>query len=147
MGGSKLSGLIVSVITPFDAEGNVNVDALCHHVDWLVEQGVHGLLVCAGAGEYFNLSDQERFEITTQAVTTAAGRLPVISYAGHMNRRTMLDLARRLETAGADAVMIAPPLVVRPTQEELLILFQRGGVSSLHRDSALQPPWWNRNEY
>jgi 4-hydroxy-tetrahydrodipicolinate synthase len=115
----QLRGLIVSVVTPFADDFSVNYEALHQHVDWLVTQGVHGLLIGATAGEYASLSDGERLEIVRRAVAAVSGRVPVIAYTGHINRNQMLALARNLEQAGADAVMLAPPLVVGPTQDEI----------------------------
>lgn len=115
----QLRGLIVSVVTPFADDFSVNYDALGRHVHWLVKQGVHGLLIGATAGEYASLSDDERLEVGRRAVAAAGGRVPVIAYTGHINRTQMLALARGLERAGADAVMLAPPLVVGPTQDEI----------------------------
>jgi 4-hydroxy-tetrahydrodipicolinate synthase len=80
---------------------------------------VHGLLIGATAGEYASLSDEERLDLARCAVTAAERRVPVIAYSGHINRTQMLDLARGMERAGADAVMLAPPLVVGPTQDEI----------------------------
>jgi 4-hydroxy-tetrahydrodipicolinate synthase len=116
---SQLRGLIVSVVTPFADDFSVSYEALHRHVDWLVSQGVHGLLIGATAGEYASLSDDERLEIARRAVAAAGGRVPVIAYTGHINRNQMLALARGLEQTGADAVMLAPPLVVGPTQDEI----------------------------
>jgi 4-hydroxy-tetrahydrodipicolinate synthase len=115
----QLRGLIVSVVTPFADDFSVNYDALGRHVEWLVGQGVHGLLLGATAGEYASLSDDERLGIARRAVAAVSGRVPVIAYTGHINRTQMLALARRFEQAGADAVMLAPPLVVGPTQDEI----------------------------
>ncbi len=115
----QLRGLIVSSITPFAGDFSVNYDALTRHLDWLVQQGVHGLLIGATAGEYASLADEERLEITRRAVEAVQGRVPLIAYTGHINRARMLELARGLERAGADAVMLAPPLVVGPTQDEI----------------------------
>jgi 4-hydroxy-tetrahydrodipicolinate synthase len=115
----QLRGLIVSVVTPFADDFSVNSEVLHRHVDWLVSQGVHGLLIGATAGEYASLSDDERLEIARCAVAAVGGRVPVIAYTGHINRNQMLALARGLEQIGADAVMLAPPLVVGPTQDEI----------------------------
>lgn len=115
----RLRGLVVSCITPFNDDLSVNYNALGGHTDWLVQQGVHGLLIGATAGEYASLLDDERVAIARRAVESVHGRVPVIAYTGHINRTRMLELARGLEQAGADAVMLAPPLVVGPTQDEI----------------------------
>jgi 4-hydroxy-tetrahydrodipicolinate synthase len=115
----QLGGLIVSSITPFTDDFSVNYEASARHLDWLVQRGVHGLLIGATAGEYASLLDEERLELARRAVAAVRGRVPVIAYTGHINRARMLELARGLERAGVDAVMLAPPLVVGPTQDEI----------------------------
>lgn len=124
MPASKFAGLFVAVVTPFRVDGAVNFEMLERHLNWLAEEGVHGVMVAGTAGEYANLSDQERREIATQTVRTVGGRLPVIVHTGHTNRDSALELTRHAEREGADAVMLTPPAIVKPTQGEIEAYFR-----------------------
>lgn len=115
----KYTGLIVAVVTPFDTSGEVNISVLADHLDWLIKQGVHGVMVTGTAGEFANLSDDERLLVAGRTVQTVGGRVPVIFHTGHMNRAAALALSRRAEDAGVDAVMLTPPPIIRPTQTEI----------------------------
>jgi 4-hydroxy-tetrahydrodipicolinate synthase len=120
----QLRGLFVAVVTPFHDDASVDFRALERHLDWLVEQGVHGVMVAGTAGEYASLSDPERKEIALQSVRAVGGRGPVIVHTGHSNREPMLALTRHAEEAGADAVMLVPPSIVKPTQGEIEAYFR-----------------------
>lgn len=129
MGRPKLGGIIVSAATPFREDGSVGYEVLESHLNWLVEQRVHGVMVAGTAGEYANISDGERRQMAVRAVKAVAGRVPVIVQTTHMNRDCMLELTRHAEEAGADAVMLTPPLVVKPTQEEMENYFREAAAA------------------
>jgi 4-hydroxy-tetrahydrodipicolinate synthase len=120
----RLSGLFVAVVTPFRDDASVNLHAMERHLHWLVEQGVHGVMVSGTAGEYVSLTDQERKELAVQTVRAIERRVPVIVHTGHSNRASMLALTRHAEEVGADAVMLVPPAIVRPTQDEIEAYFR-----------------------
>jgi 4-hydroxy-tetrahydrodipicolinate synthase len=125
----QLSGLIVAVVTPFHDDASVDFGTLERHLNWLVERGVQAVMVAGTAGEYVSLSDQERKELAILAVRAVGKRVPVIVHTGHSNRDSMLALTRHAEEAGADAVMLVPPSVVRPTQGEIESYFREAAAA------------------
>ena len=118
-----LSGLIVSVMTPFDDDGAVDLDAFDAHLRWLVGEGVHGVMIAGTAGEFASLESAERRAMAEHAVRVVAGDVPVIVHTGHMSRREALVLAEHADGIGADAVMSTPPAFVKPTQAEIAAYF------------------------
>ena len=118
------AGVFVAVVTPFLDDGSINLEMLSRHLEWLIDQGVHGLMMTGTAGEFPNLSDQERLDVAQRAADTVAGRVPVIFHTGHMNREAMLALTQQADKLGVDAVMVIPPLIVRATQDEMETYFR-----------------------
>ena len=83
MDGFKVRGVIVPLLTPMSQEGDqIDEQALQAHVDWLVEQGMHGLMPCDMTREGPLLAQAEREIITEIVVDAAAARVPVIAHVG-----------------------------------------------------------------
>ena len=52
-------GTYTIMVTPFDAEGAVDLPTLERYVDWQIEAGIHGLIPLGSTGEFLSLSDEE----------------------------------------------------------------------------------------
>jgi 4-hydroxy-tetrahydrodipicolinate synthase len=74
-----LRGVIPAIVTPFDAEGNVDLVAISRLIRWLVDSGVHAIMTTGGTGEFPHLDRAERRELTRAAVQESAGKVPVIA--------------------------------------------------------------------
>jgi len=106
---ARWHGVVPSTVTPFDADGAVDLDALARLVDFAVSVGAHGIAVTALAGEARLLTRDERREIVATAVAGVAGRVPVLVGVG----AAAVDDARRLvldaDAEGADGVVLPLP--------------------------------------
>ena len=85
--GKPFSGVTTALVTPFD-ENNVIDDAKMKAlVDWQIENGIKGLLVLGGSGEYVSFTMEERIHAIESAVAAAAGRIPA-----YLNRVSVRQL-------------------------------------------------------
>jgi 4-hydroxy-tetrahydrodipicolinate synthase len=101
--------VVVALLTPFGPDGQVDVTALREHVEFLIGEGVDGLMPCGTTGEGPLLEEDEVEAVTASVVAAAAGRVRVLSHAGRASTRATVDLARRAIEAGADAVSAVVP--------------------------------------
>lgn len=115
----KFRGSICALATPFTEEGALDAEALAALVDWHVQSGSHGLVICGTTGEAPTLHDDEHVLAIRAAVKAAAGRIPVIAGTGVNHTEHAIDLTRKAEEAGADAALLAVPYYNKPTQEGL----------------------------
>ena len=97
------------IVTPFDAGGDVDADALASHVDALVEAGLDGMVPCGTTGEFASLADAERRTVIETVVDAADGRVPVIAGAADTTVSGVLDRLRAADAAGADAGLVTLP--------------------------------------
>jgi len=104
-----LRGVVPAVVTPFDADGNVDLAATARLVRWLVDSGVHGIMTTGGTGEFPHLDRDERRELTRAAVQEAAGKVPVIAGTAACSVREALIFCEDAAAVGADAVISVPP--------------------------------------
>jgi 4-hydroxy-tetrahydrodipicolinate synthase len=102
--------LFVSLVTPFDREGRVDLARLRAHVLWLAAQGIGGFVPTLLTGELPYLRDRER-EAVHRTVIDAAGDREVLPCVWDPSPATVSWLARAATDAGAAGCLVPPPLV------------------------------------
>jgi len=118
------TGFVPDLPTPFDAADAIDLRAFAALCERQIRAGVPALVVCETAGEAPTLSLAEQELLIRAAVDVARGRVRII--AGAMSNATSkaIELARRAEAAGADAVMAVVPAYNRPMQDGMLAHFR-----------------------
>jgi 4-hydroxy-tetrahydrodipicolinate synthase len=97
------------IVTPFDADGDVDTDALADHVDALVEAGLDGVVPCGTTGEFASLTDAERRTVVETVVDAADGRVPVVAGAADTSVAEVRERLDTVDAAGADAALVTLP--------------------------------------
>jgi 4-hydroxy-tetrahydrodipicolinate synthase len=113
---SWLAGFIPDLPTPFDASGNIDFPAFRKLCERQLEAGVTAIVICETAGEASTLSPAEQNDLIRTAVDVVHGRARVIAGAGSNSTQQAVDLTRRADAAGADAVLSVVPYYNRPMQ-------------------------------
>ncbi len=113
----RLSGVGTALITPFDANGNVDLAAVRTLAQRQIENGVDMLVPCGTTGEAVTLEESEYRQVVETVVETADGRVPVIAGAGSNSTSRTIANARFAAALGVDAVLVVGPYYNKPTQE------------------------------
>ena len=121
----SLRGVFVVTVTPFTPDGKVDHAGIEKNADWLVTQGVHGLLPLGSTGEFASLEDGDKKAIVDRVIKTVAGRIPVVVGATAETTGKAIENARYAERAGASGVLVLPPYYYTPDQEELYDHYRR----------------------
>jgi 4-hydroxy-tetrahydrodipicolinate synthase len=116
---SRIRGSIAPVVTPFDADGAIDHDALARLVDWQLENGSHGVSVLGSTGEPSSQSLEERLAVLETAARAVADRAPFFPGTGSAHLGETLQATAAAEALGADAVLVITPYYSRPTQQAL----------------------------
>jgi 4-hydroxy-tetrahydrodipicolinate synthase len=111
-----LAGYIPDLPTPFDESGAVDLVALAKLCERQIEAGAAAIVVCETAGEASTLTPVEQQSIVDAAVEVARRRVRVIAGAGSNSTSQAIELTRRAERAGADAVLSVVPYYNNPMQ-------------------------------
>jgi len=119
----RFTGLIDAVMTPFNAEGEVNEKAFREIIDFQLDGGLHGLFVCGGGGEgvYMNLAERKR--VAEVALDHARDRSHVIVHVGAVATRDVVELAQHAEANGAHAVAALPPFIFAKDPDTVVAYF------------------------
>jgi 4-hydroxy-tetrahydrodipicolinate synthase len=109
----SLSGVCTITLTPFTEEGVVDLGGIDSLTDLYLDSGVHGLTVLGIMGEAHKLSDNERRAVMERYIKAVSDSVPVIVGCSAAATRVAIERAREAKSAGAAAVMVAPPNNVR----------------------------------
>jgi 4-hydroxy-tetrahydrodipicolinate synthase len=113
------SGSFVALVTPMQADGAVDHEALDRLVEFHVANGTSGIVAVGTTGESPTLSVEEHIGVVRTVVRRAAKRIPVIAGTGANSTREAIELTELAKEAGADACLMVTPYYNKPTQEGL----------------------------
>jgi 4-hydroxy-tetrahydrodipicolinate synthase len=116
---TTLRGCGTALVTPFQQDGTVDVEALRKLVRWQVEEGIDFLVPCGSTGEAVTLTPAERELVVRTVVEAAEGQVPVMAGATHNDTRQAVDEARRMSALGVTWLLSATPYYNKPTPEGL----------------------------
>lgn len=144
-------GIFTIPVTPFDEQGELDLDALRRVVEFSCEQGAHGIVHPVMASEFFTLSDDERLRMIPIVVRQVNGRVPVVIGVAGVCTQSAVTFARAARDAGADAVIAMPPYVQKYAPDDVLryyeaiarafqgpVFIQNAGLAALSRDQVLR---------
>ena len=100
---------VVSLLTPFDSRGRVDLTRLRAHVLWLIAHGVDGFIAGGPPGEFLYLSDREREAVQRTVLDAARGKL-VVPCTWDASPTTAAYLTGAAREQGAAAALVPPPL-------------------------------------
>mgnify|MGYP001444134392 CR=1 FL=1 len=115
----KFSGTITAIITPFKEDLSVDIDSFKKLLDFQINEGIDGIVVCGSTGESATLSAKEKLSLIITAVEHVNGRVPVIAGTGSNNTQDTIDLSLLAREHGADGVLLVAPYYNKPNQEGL----------------------------
>ncbi len=116
----RLSGSITALASPFDAAGEIDLDAWQRLLSLQLAGGTQAIVVAGSTGEAAALYDAEYDTLLRSAVEFVAGRIPVLAGTGLSNTAKTIEQTRRAGALGADAALVVTPPYVRPTQPGLI---------------------------
>ena len=114
----QFQGIYTPVVTPYTGAGDVIWDALADQIEFLVEQGVHGLISGGSTGENYAQTLAERLELARFTKERLNGRLPLVVGTGAMMTPDSIALAAGAKEIGADSILLASPPYSVPTDRE-----------------------------
>jgi 5-dehydro-4-deoxyglucarate dehydratase len=125
----RIRGVLGFPVTPFRQDISLDLDALAHNVDEMASHPFCALVAAGGTGEVYSLTPAEIEDVVRATVQAAAGRMPVVAGTG-FNGPLGADIARRVEKAGADCVLVLPPYYTNAPFEGQIAYYQEIGAAT-----------------
>ena len=119
-----LGEVLTAIVTPFNADGSLNVDKFRELAAFLVDHGSDGLVVAGTTGESPTLTDDEKLELFAAAVDAVGDRATIVAGTGTYDTLHSAHLTERAHELGVDAFLIVTPYYSKPPQRAIVRHFQ-----------------------
>ncbi|WP_312473023.1 4-hydroxy-tetrahydrodipicolinate synthase [Neobacillus sp.] len=108
-----------AMVTPFDKKGHIDFAKTTQLVNYLIENGTDSLVIAGTTGESPTLSKEEKLALFNHVVKVVNKRIPVIAGTGSNNTYASIELTKKAEQLGVDAILVVAPYYNKPNQEGL----------------------------
>ena len=108
-----------AMVTPFDSKGNIDLQKTTKLVNYLIKNGTDSLVLSGTTGESPTLSSEEKIALLRHVSKIVEKRVPIIMGTGSNNTYASIELTKKAEQNGADAIMLVAPYYSRTNQEGL----------------------------
>ncbi|MDO5499528.1 MAG: 4-hydroxy-tetrahydrodipicolinate synthase [Propionibacteriaceae bacterium] len=117
--------LLTAMVTPFTADGSLDLPAAADLANYLVEEMDNDALVISGTtGESPTTTDEEKSDLLRTVVEAVGGRAQILAGVGTFSTAHSIHLAQEAEAAGADGLLVVTPYYSKPPQSGLLAHFR-----------------------
>jgi 4-hydroxy-tetrahydrodipicolinate synthase len=118
--------LLTAMVTPFAADGSLDLDAAAGLASYLVdEMGNDGLVISGTTGESPTTSDAEKAELLRAVLDAVGDRATILAGVGTFNTEHSLELAATAAKVGADGLLVVTPYYSKPPQAGIVEHFRR----------------------
>lgn len=117
------TGVIAPVITPFVQNESIDENGFRKNVEFLINEGVSGVVICGSSGDFHLLTTSERKRLLEIALDQANKRIPVYAGTGANSTKEAVELTQHAEESGAVATLVVPPYYIAPSKSEIFSYF------------------------
>lgn len=118
-----IEGVLPALITPFTKDNKIDSEGLEQNIEFLIENGVSGIVPCGTTGESATLSIKEHERVIEIAVECS--KVPVVAGTGSNNTTEALELTGFAKDAGAAAALLITPYYNKPNDRGMLAHFKK----------------------
>ena len=123
MAGARFGEVITAMVSPFGADGSLDLGSARSLASRLIEHGSDGLVLSGTTGESPTLTHDEKLSLFEAIVDEVGGRAKVIAGTGTYNTAESIELTKQAGALGVDACLVVTPYYSKPPQNALLAHF------------------------
>ena len=120
----KWTGVYPAVTTKFKANGDLDIPAFLRNINYQVEAGIDGLIIGGSLGESSTITHKERLELAKASLDSVGDRIDIILNVAEGSTRRAVELVKAAETIGVHGLMLLPPMMYKPTEQEVANYFK-----------------------
>ncbi len=117
------NGVYPAVTTAFFENEELDIKTYLSNIEAQIQAGVDGIIIGGSLGESSTISHDERIELLKATLKQANERVPVLVNIAEGSTKKAIELAKRSENEGAHGLMVLPPMMYKPTDEETIAHF------------------------
>ena len=122
---ANLAGINLAMQTPFGTDGAIDYSEWERLIDAYIDAGVHGLVLGSGTGQHPYLTEAECNTLFEVGIKRINGRCNAICQTSALNMDEVMRRTQHAEATGADALMILPPYLEGPVDDDGILEFYR----------------------
>jgi 4-hydroxy-tetrahydrodipicolinate synthase len=112
--------VLTAMVTPFTAEGGIDIDAVQHLATYLVEHGNDGIVVSGTTGESPTTTTEEDGRTLAAVIEAVGDRASIVAGVGTNDTRHSVELAEQAKKTGADGLLLVTPYYNKPPQSGVI---------------------------
>lgn len=117
-------GYLPAVTTPFDERGELDLKGSVKLLEWLGDQGMHGLILAGTTGEWFSMNSDEYSIYLRTVGDVLKDELPLIAGCSAFTAKEAINKANVAAKSGFDGILVTPPPYVRPSEREVIAFYE-----------------------
>ena len=120
----KWEGIYPAVTTKFNEKEDLDIPMYLKNIEAQIQAGFDGIIIGGSLGESSTITHEERLELLTATLEQSNGRVDVILNIAEGSLRNALSLAQKAQDGGAHGLMLLPPMMYKPTDDETADYFK-----------------------
>mgnify|MGYP000850430113 CR=1 FL=1 len=117
------TGVYPAVTTKFTDKGFLDLDAFLYGIHAQVKAGADGIIIGGSLGESSTITHDERIAMLSATLEQVDKGIPVLVNIAEGSTKQAIALAQRAEASGAHGLMVLPPMMYKPTEQEVIDFF------------------------
>ena len=116
-------GVYPAVTTKFKENGELDVPSFLKNIEYQVNEGIDGVVIGGSLGESSTLTHEERLELAQSALDRVGDKIDIILNVAEGATHNAIELVRKASEIGVHGIMLLPPMMYKPTDDEVLEYF------------------------
>ena len=117
-------GVYPAVTTKFHSDESLDIDAFLKNIEVQQDAGVKGIIIGGSLGESSTLTHDDRITLLKSTLTRFGDDLDILINIAEGSTKGAIELANKAEVAGAHGLMVLPPMMYKPTDQEVADFFK-----------------------
>ena len=118
--GKDFIGVIPAIVTPFTTDDRLDLKGLEKIAEFLIENGIHGIMAVGGTGEFPHLLREEKRDVVAGLARVVNNRVPVIAGTAACSTKEVILLSQDAQESGAAAVIATPPYYFKLPERSII---------------------------
>jgi 4-hydroxy-tetrahydrodipicolinate synthase len=119
----KWTGVYPAVTTKFKENGDLDISEFIRNIEYQVDAGVEGVVIGGSLGESSTINHDERIQLAKEVLNAVGDQIDVILNIAEGSTQHAITLIKRAEQAGVHGLMVLPPMMYNPTEQEVIDFF------------------------
>ncbi len=116
----KWQGVYPAVTSKFYADGSLDIEAFIFNIRAQVQAGIDGIIIGGSLGESSTISHDDRMEMLKASLSAVGDQIDVLVNIAEGSTSMACALAQRAKDNGAHGLMVLPPMMYKPTDQEVV---------------------------